>query len=92
MSMLVSQGGLQQSPHSSHTPRSALGKRAGLTEPQPEEMKSGAGRNPQNPRQPYRSRQIGEFFSNVVGDRLAPLHLLYRSTEIWASSPVKMRP
>lgn len=42
--------------------------------------------------EPYRSHQTGEFFSNVVGDRLAPLHLLYRSTEIWASSPVKMRP
>lgn len=44
-----------------------------MTEPkaEPEEKESGAGRRPQNLRQPHGSHQIGEFFSDVVGEWLA---------------------
>lgn len=69
-----------------------------MTEPkaEPEEKESEAGRRPQNLRQPHGSHQIGEFFSDVVGEWLASVRVpgpsAGRSTEVWASSPLKTRP
>ena len=60
-----------------------------MTEPkaEPEEKESGAGRRPQNLRQPHGSHQIGEFFSDVVGEWLALVRVPGPSTgwntEVW---------